>query len=182
MRLISNDWPYLLPDQERSTLAAYALWLLWGLLGAHRLYLGKPLSALLYLGTSAFLGIGWLYDLITLPQQVEWFRLRRRLAELGGAETPGDLSRPLALPRKRPLRGPEEIMMALLRFARQHQGSVSVTEGVMETGAPFKKVERVLREMLQSGYVDVVNDPESGTVRYLFPELAPTRTEPERPR
>jgi hypothetical protein len=178
MRLISSDWPYVLPDLERSTPIAYVLWFFWGFLGVHRLYLGKPITALLYFGTSAFLGLGWLYDLITLPRQVEWFQLRRLLLQNAG-------TRPLALPspprapgRARPLRKPEEIMVALLRFAQEHQGSDSVTEGVIETGAPFKKVELVLREMLESGYVDVTNDPETGTVRYVFPELVSTGAEP----
>lgn len=63
-------------------------------------------------------------------------------------------------------------MLALLEHARTHGGTVSVTEGVMATGFPFKKVERVLQKMLSSGYVDVENDPETGVVRYVFHELA----------
>jgi TM2 domain-containing membrane protein YozV len=41
-----------------------------GLLGIHRMYMGKWLTGLLYLCTAGLLGIGWIYDLWTLNDQI----------------------------------------------------------------------------------------------------------------
>ena len=171
MKLASENFPYLLPEHHRSVLVAYLLWLFWGFFGAHKLYLGKPLVALLYFFTWGLLGVGWLIDLFTIPGQVAWcnlFSYFNRLSE-GGAPVRG--SAPAREVPRRP-RNAEHLMLALLEHARTHGGTVSVTEGVMATGFPFKKVERVLQKMLSSGYVDVENDPETGVVRYVFHELA----------
>lgn len=44
----------------------YILWL-FGFLGAHRFYYGKPLSGTLYFFTLGLLGIGWIVDLFLIP-------------------------------------------------------------------------------------------------------------------
>lgn len=159
MKLISGEWPYLLPEVPRPLPVAYVVWFFWGLQGAHKLFLGRPLMALAYLFTGGFLGIGWLLDLFTLPWQVQWYELRRYLTR--------ERDRPAAAK-------PPDLMQQLLQAARERQGVLTVTEGVLATGFPFKRVETALREMLVSGYVDVRNDPDSGVVQYVFPELRPS--------
>ena len=177
MKLVSEDFPYLLPDHHRSVLVAYLLWLFWGFFGAHKLYVGKPLVALLYFFTWGLLGVGWLIDLFTLPGQVAWCNLVSYFNRLRAGGTPVGASLPTHEVPRRP-RNSEDLMLALLEHARRHGGVVSVTEGVMATGLPFKKVERALRDMLSSGYVDVQNDPETGVVRYVFHELAESSGHP----
>ena len=49
-----------------------------GLLGIHRMYMGKWLTGLLYLCTAGLLGIGWLYDLWTLNDQISLINGRRK--------------------------------------------------------------------------------------------------------
>lgn len=44
----------------------YILWL-FGFLGAHRFYYGKPVSGTIYFFTMGLLGIGWLIDLFLIP-------------------------------------------------------------------------------------------------------------------
>lgn len=44
----------------------YILWL-FGFLGAHRFYYGKPLSGTIYFFTLGLLGIGWIVDLFLIP-------------------------------------------------------------------------------------------------------------------
>lgn len=50
---------------------AWGLLTFLGLFGVHRLYLGKWVTALLYFFTGAFVGLGYLYDLWTLNDQID---------------------------------------------------------------------------------------------------------------
>ena len=51
---------------------AWILLVFLGWLGLHRLYLGKIVTGLLYMFTAGLLGFGYLYDLCTLNEQVNW--------------------------------------------------------------------------------------------------------------
>jgi TM2 domain-containing membrane protein YozV len=44
----------------------YILWI-FGFLGAHRFYYGKPVSGTIYFFTLGLLGIGWIIDLFLIP-------------------------------------------------------------------------------------------------------------------
>lgn len=57
---------------------AWILLTFLGLFGAHRFYLGKWITGLIYLVSGGLFGIGWLFDLWTLNQQVS--DRNRRLA------------------------------------------------------------------------------------------------------
>lgn len=49
---------------------AWILQTFLGLLGIHRMYMGKWVTGILYLFTAGLLGIGWLYDFLTLNTQI----------------------------------------------------------------------------------------------------------------
>ncbi len=49
-----------------SLLVGYVLWI-FGFLGAHRFYFGRPVSGTIYLFTLGLLGIGWIIDLFLMP-------------------------------------------------------------------------------------------------------------------
>ena len=49
-----------------SLLIGYLLWI-FGFLGAHRFYYGRPVSGTIWLCTLGLLGIGWLVDLFLIP-------------------------------------------------------------------------------------------------------------------
>ncbi|MCI5136407.1 MAG: NINE protein [Candidatus Electrothrix sp. AW2] len=53
--------------QESHNMAmGYILWI-FGFMGMHRFYYGKPISGTIYFFTLGLLGIGWLVDLFLIP-------------------------------------------------------------------------------------------------------------------
>ena len=54
----------------KSLLLTYLLWLIGGLLGVHKFYLGRPVVGLIYLFTGGLFFVGWIIDFFTLPRQV----------------------------------------------------------------------------------------------------------------
>ena len=53
-------------NNTHSLLIGYVLWI-FGFLGAHRFYFGRPVSGTIYLFTLGLLGIGWIIDLFLMP-------------------------------------------------------------------------------------------------------------------
>jgi len=49
-----------------SVLVGYLLWI-FGFLGAHRFYFGKPVTGTIWFFTVGLFGIGWLIDLFLVP-------------------------------------------------------------------------------------------------------------------
>ena len=56
-------------DTHRKSIG-YILWI-FGFIGAHRFYYGKPLSGTLYFFTLGLLGIGWIVDFFLIPSMDE---------------------------------------------------------------------------------------------------------------
>jgi TM2 domain-containing membrane protein YozV len=52
--------------QTHSSLMGYLLWI-FGFIGAHRFYYGRPISGTLYFFTLGLFLIGWLVDLFLIP-------------------------------------------------------------------------------------------------------------------
>jgi len=57
----------------KSKTVAFLLWFFLGIFSAHRFYLGKIGSGILYLLTFQLLGFGWIIDLFLLGAQVEQY-------------------------------------------------------------------------------------------------------------
>jgi len=53
-------------QQSHSTLMGYILWI-FGFMGAHRFYYGRPVSGTIYFFTLGVFFIGWIVDLFLIP-------------------------------------------------------------------------------------------------------------------
>ncbi len=63
----------------KSKTIAYLLWFFLGILSAHRFYLGKFGTGILYLLTLQLGGIGWLIDLFILGSMVDQYNTKKEL-------------------------------------------------------------------------------------------------------
>ena len=150
---------------------SYGLWCasFLTLSGLHRIYLGKYGTGILWMLTLGLFGIGTITDLFRMKKLVRDANIRE--GYLPHPRWAGELSRmaqsPAALPRP-----PEKTLKhQLLDAAMALKGELSVTEGVAATGASFEAVENTLNELLETGYVDIDNRPDSGVIVYRFTEL-----------
>ncbi|MEB3178948.1 MAG: NINE protein [Nostocaceae cyanobacterium] len=150
---------------------SYLLWAVWllGLGGLHRLYNGKIVTGLLWCMTWGVFGLGQFVDLFLVPSMVEEHDLKLRARQ--GLSPLGIPYNQQAIASQVYHSPQEKLMMQLLKAAEAKGGKLTVTQGVMLTGASFSEVEAVLKDMLKSGYIRIDNDPISGAVTYHFNEL-----------
>ena len=149
---------------------AYLLWCgcLVGVCGLHRIYAGKYGTGFLWLFTLGLFGVGQIIDLFTIPGMVENVNNRALIQAMGGAAALAAANGLPALPRLP--RTTEEFQVALVQAAGGHGGKLSVAEAVAATGRGFKEVEKQLREMAVSGYIEADSD-DAGQIFYRFPGL-----------
>lgn len=153
---------------------AYFLWALGflGVSGLHRFYTGQIVWGIVYLCTFGLFGIGQLIDLVLVPGMVKARndQLRRKyLAEWGedGLAMPMPIERNLVTAQA--IAQPQEDpMLLLLKAAHANGGKLSKAQVALHTGLSTERVEALIQAALHSGYADVINDPESGAVRYVF--------------
>ncbi|MCI5188609.1 MAG: NINE protein [Candidatus Electrothrix sp. AS4_5] len=56
----------MIQQESHSVAMGYILWI-FGFMGMHRFYYGKPISGTIYFFTLGLVGIGWLVDLFLIP-------------------------------------------------------------------------------------------------------------------
>jgi TM2 domain-containing membrane protein YozV len=62
-------------DETHSLLIGYLLWI-FGFIGAHRFYYGKPVSGTIWFFTLGLFFIGWIIDLFLIPSMAEQADMR----------------------------------------------------------------------------------------------------------
>lgn len=65
--------------RPRNKFVAYLFCFPLGILGLHKFYLHQPLLGVVYFFTGGLLVVGWLYDLVTLPDQVDRYNEKHDL-------------------------------------------------------------------------------------------------------
>lgn len=69
--------PPLATGSTHSVVIGYILWL-FGFIGSHRFYYGRPVSGTIYFFTLGLLGIGWLVDLFLIASMNEKAEMQYR--------------------------------------------------------------------------------------------------------
>lgn len=164
---------------------AYLLCLLGfvGAAGVHRFYLGKPVTGVIWFLTGGLLGLGTIYDLITMDSQVREFN-NRALPPVGhyprGALPPAAYQpSPYGQPQygqppvygQDDLRNPKiDLELRMLKLARKHNGKLSTPIAAAELGIPMAEADKKLSEIAAAGHANV-DVTEEGAVVYDFPSM-----------
>ena len=147
---------------------AYLLWIpsLFGVAGLHRFYLGKVGTGILYFMTFGLLGIGTLYDLVTMPRLVRDAAIRDRLIR----DYSGVFDRP-----QQPA---ESLEYKILKAARDKGGFVSPSEIALEARVSPDDAKQRLEDMVSKGYAEH-RVRKTGLIVYAFPEFMQADREAE---
>lgn len=167
---------------------AYLFWLpsLFGVAGLHRIYMGKIGTGLLWLFTGGLLGIGTIYDAVTMPDQLDTVNrdrfysrfldedddrtvYRRVIVETVG---PGKYQEGNAFQGRRQVENPEQI---LLRLAQRNGGSVSPAQLALDANISADDARAQLESMVNRGYAEL-RVRKSGALAYVFPEFLTPET------
>ncbi len=63
------------PDETHSLLIGYLLWI-FGFIGAHRFYYGKPVTGTIWFFTLGLFFVGWIIDLFLIPSMADQADMR----------------------------------------------------------------------------------------------------------
>lgn len=166
----------------RNTSTAYLLLALqfFGAAGLHRFYLGKPVSGLVWMATFGLGGLGTLYDLLTMEEQVDMAN-RRMLpaarhhpmlpaAAPVGPHNPYMPSAAPHTPRAAPAREELPLELRVLQAAKNHGGRLTVMQAAAELGIRMQTIEDQLDGLCHKGRANI-EVSEDGVIYYDFPEL-----------
>jgi len=145
-----------------STGIAYLLW--WfsgcGWLGFHRFYLGKIGTGILWMLTGGLLGIGSIYDLVTLSKQVKQANIEKAI--LNGTIEPNYM--------RQSGNKKESIEHVILKIAKTNKGIITSSELALEAKATIEEAKKALDNMVSKGHAEL-RVRQSGSLVYAIPDL-----------
>ena len=153
-----------------STRIAYLLWFATfiGFAGLHRLYHGKIGSGILYLLTWGLFGIGTVYDLVTLPEQVRDAKIRSRMRRVIDDRLLAIEDEELGRGRRPQER--ESLEYVILRVAKQHHGIAAPAEVALEAKLPVDDARKQLDKLVEKGVAEV-RVRKNGSIVYALPDF-----------
>ena len=158
-----------------STGLAYILWALsgFGALGFHRFYLGKIPSGLLWMFTGGLLGVGGLYDLLTLPDQVREANMRNALYGQAYRQF-----RPAGMPDWRYAEdaqarvvGRESPEHVILKLAKENKGIITVSDVALGAEISVDEAKKFLETLVSKGIAEL-RVRKSGSLVYVITDMA----------
>ena len=163
-----------------SVVIAYILWLLsgFGLAGFHRFYLGKIPTGLLWMFTGGLLGIGSIYDFITLPGQVREANIRRAIED--GVRHNININhtwRNVNDGEAHIVREKENVERVILKLAKSNKGILTASELALAANISVEEARRDLDAMVSKGFAEL-RVRQSGTLVYTIPDLMDDSNEP----
>jgi TM2 domain-containing membrane protein YozV len=150
---------------------SYLLWFFGGIIGLHKFYLGRPGMGLLYLCSGGIAGIGWFFDLFTLPKQVMDANARAGFGPIAEFhhyyhdEMPGQphYREPPVVPADMEGFSPEKQVLVLSHKIPM----LTVRQVVGRTRLEVTEAEAALRNLAAQGYAKELVDSD-GKLAYDF--------------
>jgi len=169
-----------------STLIAYLLWIFsgCGALGFHRFYLGKIPTGLLWMFSFGLFGVGALYDLLTLPRQVQEANIRKALYDQLSRQYNSDSSGPgnrgrgswryaddaqfrVMNEKNHEKEHPEKV---ILKIARENKGILTVSELALGANITMDEAKKLLEALVSKGFLEL-RVRKSGSLVYIIPDM-----------
>ena len=122
--------------------------------------------------TGGLLGIGSIYDLITLPRQVQEANIRKAILEETVRQklTGKPDWRRVDDGQSRVVREKESVERVILRLAKSNKGILTASELALSANIPLEEAKRDLDAMVSKGYAEL-RVRQSGSLVYTIPDL-----------
>ncbi len=147
---------------------AYLLWVVsgCGALGFHRFYIGKIPTGLLWMFTGGLLGIGSLYDLVTLSRQVKEANIRNALFENNVPPKErivrDGVSTIVSAPK-------ESVERIILKLAKRNKGILIISDVALEANISVDDAKKDLEILVNKGIAEIMVK-KTGAIVYVIRE------------
>lgn len=166
----SGDLGHIISNKSPGVAAVLAF--VAGSFGVHKFYLGEVGWGILYLmffWTGIPTVAAWIEGILFLTKSEEEFAYKYGARALN--PRPHQVSRSILPAQQNHPKTPQEYERFLLKFAKEHQGVVTVSQVVAESHLSIEKVEEHLATLAGKNYARSEMDPETGRISYIFPEF-----------
>jgi TM2 domain-containing membrane protein YozV len=172
---IQEDEMVVVPIKSKGV--AYLLWFFLGVFGAHRFYLEKIGTGVLYLLTGGVFGIGWFIDLFTLGGQVDSYNILHGGGGIGGGNQSQNIVVNVAAPAVAPQVATNQTSAPLTQIKMSAEKAIltladktpvlTLKQIMANTDLEMEEAETAIKKLLAKGMVKETVD-SSGKSTYTF--------------